>query len=232
MKDYSLPWLRKNIGLVSQEPLLFSSSILDNIKYGAPDATMAEGEADWTAQHSRGQSRLTLLCLFCRCAFLLLLPILIMLLVSRRRPPLLFHLTVEEAARAANAFDFISGLPDGFNTLVGERGMQLSGGQKQRVAIARAIIKNPKIMLLDEATSALDARAEKEVQVALDKIMVGRTSVIVAHRLSTIRNADMIALVYRGSILEQGTHDQLMAINGGYAKLVQAQLGAASSDQD
>jgi ATP-binding cassette, subfamily B (MDR/TAP), member 1 len=110
---------------------------------------------------------------------------------------------------------------------VGERGIQLSGGQKQRVAIARALLKNPRILLLDEATSALDANAEKEVQGALDCIMQGRTCIVVAHRLSTIRNAHTIAFVHQGSILEQGSHDVLMALPDaayrGYAKLVEAQ---------
>ena len=107
---------------------------------------------------------------------------------------------------------------------VGERGIQLSGGQKQRVAIARAVVKNPRILLLDEATSALDAAAEKLVQEALDRIMVGRTSVVVAHRLSTIRNADCIAFVHRGVILERGTHAELMALGGLYARLATMQF--------
>ena len=110
---------------------------------------------------------------------------------------------------------------------VGEGGIQLSGGQKQRVAIARAVLKNPKILLLDEATSALDARSESIVQEALDRIMVGRTSLVIAHRLSTIKNADTIAVVYRGVVLERGSHDALLAAGGAYAKLVAAQAGGA-----
>ncbi|KAF5834437.1 P-loop containing nucleoside triphosphate hydrolase protein [Dunaliella salina] len=135
---------------------------------------------------------------------------------------------VEAAARATNAHHFIMAQPAGYDTEVGERGVQLSGGQKQRVAIARAVVKNPKILLLDEATSALDMHSEKVVQQALDVVMVGRTRVVVAHRLSTIRNAHKIALVHRGSILEQGTHEELLAKpGGGYAGLVKAQMGSA-----
>lgn len=111
---------------------------------------------------------------------------------------------------------------------VGEGGIQLSGGQKQRVAIARAVLKNPKILLLDEATSALDARSESVVQEALDRIMVGRTSLVIAHRLSTIKNADTIAVVYRGVVLEQGSHERLLSSGGAYAKLVAAQAGSAA----
>ncbi|KAI5080031.1 hypothetical protein GOP47_0005510 [Adiantum capillus-veneris] len=131
---------------------------------------------------------------------------------------------VEAAAQAANAHNFITGLPGGYNTEVGERGVQLSGGQKQRVAIARAVLKNPAILLLDEATSALDAESERIVQVALDKLMKGRTTVVVAHRLTTIRNADTIAVVQEGRIIEEGSHDHLInKPNGSYARLVNIQ---------
>lgn len=129
---------------------------------------------------------------------------------------------VMAVAKAANAHEFISGLPQGYDTVVGEKGIQLSGGQKQRVAIARAIIKDPKILLLDEATSALDAESERIVQDALDRVMVSRTTVVVAHRLSTIKGADMIAVLKEGKIVEKGRHEALMRIKGGaYASLVE-----------
>jgi len=136
---------------------------------------------------------------------------------------------VVAAAQLANAHKFISSLHQGYDTMVGERGAQLSGGQKQRVAIARAIVKDPKILLLDEATSALDAESERVVQDALDKVMVNRTTVIVAHRLSTIQGADVIAVVKDGVIIEKGRHDTLVNIEGGaYASLVALHSAAPS----
>ncbi|KAG1366428.1 ABC transporter B family member 19 [Cocos nucifera] len=180
-KTLQLKWLREQIGLVSQEPALFATTILENILYGKPDATIAE---------------------------------------------------VEAAASAANAHNFISLLPNGYKTQAGERGIQLSGGQKQRIAIARAMLKNPKILLLDEATSALDAGSESIVQEALDRLMVGRTTVVVAHRLSTIRNVDMIAVMQQGQIVETGTHEELLAkgSSGAYASLIRFQEMARNRD--
>ncbi|CAL1392103.1 unnamed protein product [Linum trigynum] len=172
IKSLQLKWLRDQIGLVNQEPALFATTILENILYGKPDATMDE---------------------------------------------------VEAAASAANAHSFITLLPNGYNTQVGERGVQLSGGQKQRIAIARAMLKNPKILLLDEATSALDAGSESIVQEALDRLMVGRTTVVVAHRLSTIRNVDTIAVIQQGLVVETGTHEELIAKAGAYATLIRFQ---------
>ncbi|KAK4417676.1 ABC transporter B family member 19 [Sesamum alatum] len=172
IKTLQLRWLRNQIGLVNQEPALFATTILENILYGKPDASMAE---------------------------------------------------VEAAASAANAHSFITLLPNGYNTQVGERGVQLSGGQKQRIAIARAMLKNPKILLLDEATSALDASSESIVQEALDRLMVGRTTVVVAHRLSTIRNVDCIAVIQQGQVVETGTHEELIAKAGAYASLIRFQ---------
>ena len=130
---------------------------------------------------------------------------------------------IRTAAEQANALGFIESFPDGFDTVVGERGVQLSGGQRQRIAIARAILRDPDILILDEATSALDASSEKEVQLALDALMKDRSSLIIAHRLSTIKNADQIAVLSGGSILEMGTHDTLIAAGGAYKKLVENQ---------
>ena len=135
------------------------------------------------------------------------------------------HARVEQAARLANAHDFIQALPQGYDAQCGERGVMLSGGQKQRIAIARALLKDPKILLLDEATSSLDAESEKLVQEALDRLMVGRTCVVVAHRLSTIRNADIIAVVQGGKIVEKGSHDELIAKNGVYRRFGARQFG-------
>lgn len=126
---------------------------------------------------------------------------------------------VENAARIANAHDFIMETPDGYQTTVGDRGSKLSGGQRQRISIARAILKNPPILILDEATSALDTKSEKIVQDALERLMKDRTTIVVAHRLSTIRNADIICVIHDGRIVEQGKHDELLALNGYYAKL-------------
>ncbi|AES74622.2 putative xenobiotic-transporting ATPase [Medicago truncatula] len=168
-----LKWLRSQMGLVSQEPALFATSIKENILFGREDATYEE---------------------------------------------------IVDAAKASNAHNFISLLPQGYDTQVGERGVQMSGGQKQRISIARAIIKMPKILLLDEATSALDSESERVVQEALDKATVGRTTIIIAHRLSTIQNADIIAVVQNGMIAETGSHESLMQNdNSLYASLVRLQ---------
>uniref|UniRef100_A0A8D2Q945 ABC-type xenobiotic transporter n=1 Tax=Varanus komodoensis TaxID=61221 RepID=A0A8D2Q945_VARKO len=173
IRTLNIKWLRENIGIVSQEPVLFGTTIAGNIRYGREDITDAE---------------------------------------------------IEQAAKEANAYDFISKLPDRFNTMVGERGAQLSGGQKQRIAIARALARNPKILLLDEATSALDTQSESIVQAALDKARTGRTTIVIAHRLSTIRTADVIVGFAKGVLAEQGTHEELMAQKGIYHDLVMQQV--------
>uniref|UniRef100_A0A8C0EKK9 ABC-type xenobiotic transporter n=1 Tax=Bubo bubo TaxID=30461 RepID=A0A8C0EKK9_BUBBB len=175
IRTLNVKWLRENIGIVSQEPVLFATTIAENIRYGREDISDAE---------------------------------------------------IEQAAKEANAFDFISRLPDKFNTVVGERGAQLSGGQKQRIAIARALARNPKILLLDEATSALDTQSESIVQAALDKARTGRTTIVIAHRLSTIRTADTIAGFEKGIVVEQGTHSELMLQKGVYYSLVMQQVRA------
>jgi ATP-binding cassette subfamily B protein len=126
---------------------------------------------------------------------------------------------VEQAARIANAHDFIMELPQGYDTWVGERGVNLSGGQRQRISIARAVLHNPKILILDEATSALDAESESLVQEALQRLMQGRTVFIIAHRLATIRNSDRIIVLEQGQIVESGTHDELLQKAGRYAQL-------------
>uniref|UniRef100_A0A8C4WZ60 ATP-binding cassette sub-family B member 10, mitochondrial n=1 Tax=Eptatretus burgeri TaxID=7764 RepID=A0A8C4WZ60_EPTBU len=175
-------WLRANVGTVSQEPVLFSCSIGENITYGAVE------------------------------------------------PSAVCMTDLEHAARTANAEDFIRGFPQGFNTMVGEKGVLLSGGQKQRIAIARAILKNPKILLLDEATSALDSESEYLVQQALDRLLHGRTVLVIAHRLSTIQNADRIVVMAQGRVAETGTYAQLTSVDDGiFRKLVERQAAAKLS---
>ena len=128
-----------------------------------------------------------------------------------------------QAAKEANAWEFIEEFPEGLDTKVGDRGVQLSGGQRQRIAIARALLKDPQLLILDEATSALDSESERLVQEALDRLMVGRTSVVIAHRLSTIRKAHQILVMDKGKGIERGTHDELMKLNGAYAELIRLQ---------
>ncbi|XP_072865257.1 phosphatidylcholine translocator ABCB4 isoform X4 [Chlorocebus sabaeus] len=176
IRNFNVSYLREIIGVVSQEPVLFSTTIAENIRYGRGNVTMDE---------------------------------------------------IKKAVKEANAYEFIMKLPQKFDTLVGERGAQLSGGQKQRIAIARALVRNPKILLLDEATSALDTESEAEVQAALDKAREGRTTIVIAHRLSTVRNADVIAGFEDGVIVEQGSHSELMKKEGVYFKLVNMQTSGS-----
>jgi ATP-binding cassette subfamily B protein len=165
--------LRNSIGIVSQEPVIFATSALENIRYGRLDASDEE---------------------------------------------------VIAAAKTAHAHGFISALPQGYDSFLGERGVRLSGGQKQRISIARAILKNPPILLLDEATSALDAESEREVQLALDAVLPGRTSLTIAHRLATVMQADRIIVLEDGAVIEQGTHETLLTQGGLYARLAKLQF--------
>jgi len=134
------------------------------------------------------------------------------------------HERIEEAARLANAHSFISDKPDGYRTLIGDRGIQLSGGQRQRLAIARAMVKNPELLIFDEATSALDNESEKVVQEAIDHAMEHRSSLVIAHRLSTVKNASRIIVMERGKVVESGTHQELLAMNGAYRNLYELQF--------
>jgi ATP-binding cassette subfamily B protein len=168
-------WLRQQIGVVSQEPVLFATSVADNIRYSRPDATIEE---------------------------------------------------VREAARVANVEPFVEQFPQGYETLVGERGVQLSGGQKQRVAIARAVLKDPRILILDEATSALDAQSEHLVQEALERLMAGRTTLVIAHRLSTVVDANKVVVLDSGRVAQSGDHTTLMSRGGLYKRLIERQFVA------
>jgi subfamily B ATP-binding cassette protein MsbA len=168
LPDYTIYSLRKHLGIVTQESILFNDTVFNNIAFGMENVDLAQ---------------------------------------------------VQEAARIANAHDFIVDLPEGYDTNIGERGMKLSGGQRQRLSIARAVMKNPPILILDEATSALDSESERLVQDALSQLMKNRTSLVIAHRLSTIQHADRIVVIQDGRIIEQGTHQELLAADGTYKKL-------------
>ena len=186
----NLRWLRQQVALVQQEPVLFSQTITENIRNGLVGSKFEhESEEDQIQR-------------------------------------------IVRAAKMANAHDFVSALPEGYNTNVGERGFLLSGGQKQRIAIARAIVSDPKILLLDEATSALDTKSEGVVQAALDEAAKGRTTIVIAHRLSTIKGADNIVVMQEGRIVEQGTHDELLERKSAYFNLVSAQRITAKQEEE
>jgi subfamily B ATP-binding cassette protein MsbA len=179
LRDVKVSSLRKLIGTVTQETVLFNDTVRNNIAYGQPDVPMER---------------------------------------------------VEAAAKAALAHDFIVAMPEGYNTVIGERGFRLSGGERQRLAIARAILKDAPILILDEATSALDAESESLVQVALSNLMTDRTVLVIAHRLSTVRRADRIMVVERGRIVESGTHAELLANGGMYHRLYSMQFADAPTE--
>jgi subfamily B ATP-binding cassette protein MsbA len=176
VREVKIESLRRHIGMVLQDPILFSGTIRENILYGRPSATDAE---------------------------------------------------VMEAARAANALEFVTSLPHGFETEVGERGSMLSGGQRQRITIARAFLKDPKILVLDEATANLDPESEHLIQGAMKRLIVGRTTFIIAHRLSTVVNADRILVLSAGRVIESGTHRELLANGGLYRDFHQKQFASA-----
>ena len=177
-------WLHRNIAIVSQEPILFATTIRENIAYAVGIENVTQDD-------------------------------------------------VEQAAKKANAHNFVMDLPQGYNTMLGEKGVSLSGGQKQRIAIARALLQDPKLLLLDEATSALDTESESLVQAALDKLMEGRTSICIAHRLTTVLNSNVICVLVKGVMKEKGTHDELIRIpNGIYRKLAEKQMIFAEEKVD
>ena len=180
VQQAALAALRQRVGIVPQDSTIFSTSALENIRYGQPDASDA---------------------------------------------------AVIAAAKAAYAHDFILALPEGYATFLGERGVRLSGGQRQRISIARAMLKNPPLLLLDEATSALDAESERMVQLALESAMSGRTTLVIAHRLATVKRADRIVVMDAGRIQDIGSHDELVARGGLYARLAAMQFGLAAGDQ-
>ena len=181
IRSLNLRWMRRQIAYISQEPMLFNTTIFENIRYGLSEEGSSEEE---------------------------------------------LRSNVMKAAQNANAHDFILALPNGYETEVGERGLQLSGGQRQRIAIARAIISHPKILLLDEATSALDARSESIVQNALESASKNLTTIVITHHLSTVRNADNIIVMSDGSVVEQGGQEELLMLKGVYASMVQKQQGS------